>query len=63
METKDGVYNYARVLCHHVSLVVEFSDAWREGDGERIMRCWRIFLLHFHANKRYKYALEALRIQ
>ena len=59
----DGVYNYARVLRHHASLVVEFSDAWREGDGERIMCCWRIFLLHFHANNRYKYALEALRIQ
>ena len=28
-----------------------------------LMRCWRMLLLHFHANKRYKYALEALRLQ
>ena len=62
-ETKDGIYNYARVLCHHASLVVEFSNGRSNGDGPRMMRCWRIFLLHFHANKRYKYALEALRIQ
>ena len=30
----DGVYNYARTLCHYGSLVMEFRDAWQEGDGE-----------------------------
>ena len=44
-------------------LVAEFSDADDHGDGIRLMRCWRMLLLHFHANKRYKYALEALRLQ
>ena len=62
-DTQDGVYNYARILCHYASLVIEFCDAWKEGDGMRVMCCWRMFLLHFHASKRYKYALEALRIQ
>lgn len=62
-ETKDGVYNYARVLCHFGSLVMEFRDAWAEGDGERITRCWRLLLPHFKTTNRRKYALEALRLQ
>lgn len=62
-ETKDGVYNYARVLCHFGSLVMEFVDAWAEGDGERIYRCWRLFLPHFIVANCRKYALEALRLQ
>lgn len=59
----DHVNNYARVFCHFGSLALEFTDAWREGDGERIIRCWGIFLLHFHAARRTKYALEALNLK
>ena len=59
----DGVYNYARTMCHHASLVMEFTDAWAEGDGERVVRCWRFFLLHFYSGGRTKYALEALLLQ
>lgn len=62
-ETGDGVHNYARVLCHYGSLVMEFLDGWREGDGERVYRCWKLFLPHFLAANRRKYALEALRLQ
>ena len=32
-ETDDGVYNYARVLCHLAAIVTKFMDAWSEGDG------------------------------
>ena len=32
-ESKDGVYNYARVLCHYAALVAKFTDAWSEGVG------------------------------
>ena len=39
-ETGDGVYNYARVLCHFGTLVMEFRDAWAEGDGDRVFQCW-----------------------
>lgn len=59
----DHVNNYARVFCHFGSLALEFTDAWKEGDGERIIRCWGIFLLHFHAARRTKYALEALHLK
>ena len=30
-------------------LLQEFNDALREGDGQRIIRCWRYFLLLFKA--------------
>ena len=34
--TKDCVHNYAHVLCHLGSLVMEVRDAWAEGDEERL---------------------------
>ena len=57
------MYNYATVLCHFGASVLEFTDAWAEGDGERIYCCWRLFLPLFKANNHVKYTLEALRIQ
>lgn len=42
---------------------MEFRDAWGEGDGERIIRCWKIFMPHFKAAGHTKYALQALRLQ
>ena len=59
----DGIHNYTKVLCHFGALVLEFLDAWAEGDGERVYRCWRLFLPHFHSSGHSKYALEALRLQ
>ena len=41
------MYNYARVLCHYAALVSKFTDAWGEGDVECVLRCWKIFMLHF----------------
>ena len=37
----DTCYNYARVLCHYGSLVMEFRDAWAEGDCKKVLRCWK----------------------
>ena len=52
------------VLCAILPHVMEFTDAWPEGDGERVlMSCWRFFLLHFYSGGRTKYALEALLLQ
>ena len=62
-EPDDTAYNYARLLCHYCSLVKEFRDAWAEGDGERVLRCWKIFMPHFQAAGCHKYCLEALRLQ
>lgn len=62
-ESDDRVYNYTRVLGHYSVLVAEFRDAWGEGDGDRVFRCWRVMLPYFKANGRTKYSLEALRFQ
>ena len=51
----DGIYNYARILCHYGSLVLEFiDDAWAEGNGDRICTCWKLLLVHFHEGQRAK---------
>ena len=62
-DSGDGVYNYARTLCHYGSLVMEFIDTWHEGDGERAVRCWQLLLPHFLVANNRKYALESLRLQ
>lgn len=54
---------YTTTLGYYASLVFEFRDAWGEGDGERIVRCWQVLLLHFKSSGRTKYSLEALRLQ
>ena len=61
--SSDMIYNYTRTLCHYGSLMVEFKDAWAEGDGDRIFRCWQLFLPHFRASKHTKYSLEAFWLQ
>ena len=62
-DSADTCYNYARILCHYGSLVMEFKDAWAEGDGERVIRCWKLFMPHFQTAGRTKYSLAALNIQ
>lgn len=43
----DGVFNYASALLND-GLLLEFKDAIREGDGPRILRCWKVLLIYFH---------------
>ena len=63
VDNGDGVYNYARVLCHYGSLVMELIDAWHEEDGERVLRCWKLFLPHLKVAGCTKFSLEALKLQ
>lgn len=63
VNTEDKIYNYSRVLCHYGALMIEFRDACGEGDGERVVRCWRLFMPHFKSAGCTKYSLEALRLQ
>ena len=63
VDAGDGMYNYARVSCHYGSLMMEFHDAWHEGDGEKVVRCWKQLLPHFKAAGCTKYSLEALKLQ
>ena len=41
---------------------MEFLDAFHEGDGERILQCWKYMFLHFFTTGHTKYALEAFNL-
>ena len=49
--SKVFLLRYARVLCHFAALVHLFTDACKEGDGKRVIRCWKLCMLHFHAER------------
>ena len=61
-EMHDDVYNYHCSPMNMALLLRNFSDATREGDGPRIIRCIKVFLLHYKqdGSGSTKYALEAL---
>jgi len=59
---KDGVLEYASEVLSLGLLYLEFTDAIKEADGDRILRCWRFFLLLFRESKRKNYAIEAFTI-
>ena len=56
----DAVFNYASAVMNDGLLLMEFRDAIHEGDGERILRCWKFMLLYYFATGHSKYAVEAL---
>ena len=55
----DHILEYGQDALTLGLLYMEFIDAVREGDGERILRCWRYFLLLFKATGRKNYSIEA----
>ena len=58
----DGVLAYACGTLSMGLLFMEFGDAICEGDGNRIIRCWKYFLLHFKVERRSNYSIEALNL-
>lgn len=59
---RDYVLDYGRDMLTCGLLLKEFTDAVHEGDGQRIFRCWKYFLLFFRATKRTNYAIEAFNL-
>ena len=55
----DKVNLYSKELLSLGLLHKEFGDAIREGDGQRVLRCWKYLLLIFKASKRNNYSIEA----
>ena len=55
----DHITEYAQTILSLGLLLMEFNDGIREGDGERIIRCWRYFLPIFKHEGRKNYAIEA----
>ena len=58
-QPSDRVHAYACEVLALGLFLMEFNDAIREGDGNRIIRCWRYCLLLFKASNRTNYAIEA----
>jgi len=57
----DGVLNYTSAVLNDGLLLLEFKDAIREGDGPRILCCWKAFLLYFKFASHHNYAKQAFR--
>lgn len=55
----DGVFDYACAVLNDGLLLMEFRDAIHEGDGDRVLRCWKFLMLYFRVAGHTKYALEA----
>ena len=58
----DSVYVYATELLTLGLIWHGFHDAIREGDGERILQYWKIFLIIFKCTNHRNYAKEALNL-
>lgn len=58
----DGVLDYASALLNDGLLLLEFRDTIREGDGPRILRCWKVLLMYFQYAKHKNYQKEAFHL-
>ena len=52
-------YEYTREVLSLGLLFLNFKDAVREGDGDRVLLMWKYFMLIFKASGRKNYAAEA----
>ena len=59
-EERDLVAEYELQLLSVGMFYLEYCDAIRQGDGERVIRCWRYLLPIFYNSKRTNYSKEAL---
>ena len=57
---KDGVLSYGKKFLGLGCFYLEYQDAIREGDGLRVLRCWRYLLPIFFGMGRTNYSCEAL---
>lgn len=57
---KSTVYNYACEVTSLGLLFLDFKDAVREGDGDRVLLLWKYLMVVFKASGRKNYAIEGL---
>lgn len=55
----DYVNEYAKEVLSIGLLYLEYQDAIREGDGERVLECWKYLMIIFKATEHKNYAIEA----
>ena len=56
----DGILTYGKQFLSIGSLYLEFVDAIKEGNGERVIHYWRYFIVLFHNAQWKNYAKEAV---
>ena len=59
----DARFNYACTRLSLGMLLFNFDDEVKEGDGERLLRCWKFMMLIFKAYNHTKYSFAALHMQ
>lgn len=61
-DKRDDMLAYQKALLDYGMLILNFWDAISEGDGARILRCWKFFLIYLkhQGGSATKYSLEAL---
>ena len=62
MSLNDTVMNYANEVFSLGLFLQEFIDAVHEGDGGRILRCWKFMLLLFKGSNKTEYSIEAFNL-
>ena len=60
--SEDKKRGYAIEILSLGCFYLEYSDAIKEGDGKRILRCWRYLLSIFYSSGHTNYANEVLRM-
>ena len=60
--SSDRVKEYAMESLSLGLFLLEFKDAIREGDGTRVLRCWKYLLIIFRVTGHTNYCLEALNL-
>ena len=58
--SEDMMYQYSTQLLTIGCMYLEFRDAIKEGDGRRVLRCYRYLLPMFISSGRTNYAMESL---
>ena len=57
-----GAYDYSRHLLTIGCLYLEYNDAIKEGDGMRVLQCWKYLLPIFQNSGRKNYTIEAFKL-
>ena len=60
LSKEDGVREYAVQLLSIGLFYLEYRDGIKEGDGERVLRCWKFLLPLFFNSRRTNYSKEAI---
>lgn len=63
VKEQDNVFNYVLSMLPLGLFLMQLNDIEQEGDGERMMRNWKLLMLYARSRGRSKkYAFEAMRL-